>query len=514
MKQRQKDTRHAPTQWAVVAIILLLIAVSTVSATAEPLSQNRHIFFTVANDAGVKYDFDGSAYGTEGNNNTYYIKADGGGLNELHITADPAAPYGQVTTSENQSGTFYVSNTGGRGFDDTIIILLAVNGTVPDDFAVHIKTSGYNWTPSSVNGQAPTDYTYVEGAVDETFTKEDFTYGPQTWKPGPGAIGAVGLPLYEYQDVSDTSNTFSLMFIDLYAGNMKTSNFPDLTDEGQGAAKVEYSFENLETFATFNAYGWCLAANQAQGISWTNRVNAAGETTIGTSSYAVIGVPSALTADFTATPLSGDAPLNIQFTDASSGSPTSWAWDFENDGIVDSTEQSPSHTYTAAGTYTVNLTVTNAAGTNSTVKAGFINATSGGTAPGPIASFTGTPRVGTTIPLTVNFTDQSTGDPTRWLWDFGDGSNSTDQNPSHTYSALGTYQVNLTVIKSEGLNTCSKSGYIAVVTQAPISNPQYTNIYVANDEGVKRDVPNGAPAGTYQYVPNTYFVDFDVGGGD
>ena len=437
MKQRQRDTRHAPVLWAVVATILLLIAVSTASATAEPLPQNRHIFFTVANDAGVKYDFDGSVYGTEGNNNTYYIKADGGGLNELHITADPSAPYGQVTTSEDQSGTFYVSNTGGRGFDDTIVLLLAVNGTVPDDFAVHIKTSGYNWTLSSVTNQAPTDYAYVEGAVDETFTKKDFTYGPQTWKPGPGAIGPVGLPLYEYQDVSDTGNTFSLMFIDLYAGNLKTSNFPDLTDEGRGAVKVEYSFENLETFAAFNAYGWCLAANQAQGISWTNRVNAAGETTIGTSSYAIVGVPAALTADFTANVTSGEAPLAVQFTDASTNSPTSWAWDFENDGVVDSTEQNPTFTYTTAGTYTVNLTATNAGGSDAAVKTGYITVGSGGSGgDAPVANFTANVTSGK-APLAVQFTDASTGTGTSWAWDFeNDGVvDSTEQNPTFTYTA-------------------------------------------------------------------------------
>jgi len=278
-----------------LSVLFLLFAACIAPVAADPLTQNRHIFIDVANDIGVKYDLDGGVYGT-GNNGTYYIKADGGGLNELHITADPASQYGQVTTSNDQSGTFYVSNTGGRGFDDTIVLLLAVNGTVPDDFAVHIKSSGYTWTPSTVINQAPTNYTYVEGAVDETFTKEDFIYGPQTWKPGPGAIGPVGLPLYEYQDVSDTNNTFSLMFIDLHAGNLKTSNFVGLTDDGQGALKVEYSFENLETFAAFNAYGWCLAANQAQGISWTNRVNAAGETMFGTSGHSVVGIPRILTS--------------------------------------------------------------------------------------------------------------------------------------------------------------------------------------------------------------------------
>ncbi|QYZ78495.1 PGF-pre-PGF domain-containing protein [Methanofollis formosanus] len=255
-----------------------------------PMSQNRHIFIDVANDAGVKYNLDGAVYGVW-NNNTYYMKADGGGLNALHITADPATPTGQVTTSGNQSGTFYVSDTGGRGFNDDMVLLLAVNGSVPDDFAVHIKSSGYTWTPNPVRNQPPTNYTYVEGLVDETFTKEDFIYGPQTWKPGPGAIGPVGLPLYEGQDVGDAGNTFSLMFIDLNAGTLKDGRFAGLDDDGRGAVKVEYSFENLETFAAFNGYGWCLAANQGQGISWTNQV--AG---IGASGYSVVGIPRFLTS--------------------------------------------------------------------------------------------------------------------------------------------------------------------------------------------------------------------------
>jgi PGF-pre-PGF domain-containing protein len=266
------------------------ITVTTSSATVAPMSQNRHIFINVANDAGVKYNLDGAVYGAW-NNNTYYIKADGGGLNELHITADASADRGQVTTSGNQSGVFYLSNTGGRGFDDTIVLLLAVNGTIPDDFAVHIKTSGYTWTPNPIKNQPPTSYDYVESAVNEIFTKEDFIYGPQNWKPGPGAIGPVGLPLYESQDVSDANNTFNLMFIDLNAGNLKFTKFVGLSDDGQGAVKVEYSFENLETFAAFNGYGWCLAANQGQGISWTNL-----PTGSGASGYSVVGIPQVFTS--------------------------------------------------------------------------------------------------------------------------------------------------------------------------------------------------------------------------
>ena len=69
-------------------------------------------------------------------------------------------------------------------------------------------------------------------------------------------------------------------------------------------------------------------------------------------------------ANFTATPVTGTAPLAVRFTDTSTGSPTSWAWSF-GDGQT-STLRNPNHTYAAAGTYTVSLTVSNAAGQSGT----------------------------------------------------------------------------------------------------------------------------------------------------
>ena len=80
-------------------------------------------------------------------------------------------------------------------------------------------------------------------------------------------------------------------------------------------------------------------------------------------------------ANFTANRTSGTAPLAVQFTDASTGTVSSYAWDFNNDGNVDSTAQSPSYTYSAPGTYTVNLTVTGPGGSDSEVKVGYITAT-------------------------------------------------------------------------------------------------------------------------------------------
>jgi PKD repeat protein len=82
-------------------------------------------------------------------------------------------------------------------------------------------------------------------------------------------------------------------------------------------------------------------------------------------------------ADFSGSPLSGGAPLNVSFTDLSTGSPTSWSWDF-GDGIGTSTAQNPSYTYSNAGTYSVTLTVSNSYGSDSQQKVDYITVTSGG----------------------------------------------------------------------------------------------------------------------------------------
>ncbi|MDH2445425.1 PKD domain-containing protein [Amnibacterium sp. CER49] len=89
--------------------------------------------------------------------------------------------------------------------------------------------------------------------------------------------------------------------------------------------------------------------------------------------------PGAPQAAFTADPVSGAAPLPVALTDTSTGSPTSWSWDFGDGGT--STVQDPSHTYATAGTYPVTLTATNATG-SSTAR----TTVTASTAPQPIAS--------------------------------------------------------------------------------------------------------------------------------
>ena len=80
-------------------------------------------------------------------------------------------------------------------------------------------------------------------------------------------------------------------------------------------------------------------------------------------------------AAFTADVTGGAAPLTVRFTDQSTGDPTAWAWDFNNDNVTDSHLQNPSHTYDVAGGYTVKLTVTNASGSDSKLRTDYITVT-------------------------------------------------------------------------------------------------------------------------------------------
>jgi PKD repeat protein len=175
-------------------------------------------------------------------------------------------------------------------------------------------------------------------------------------------------------------------------------------------------------------------------------------------------------AAFTGTPLSGIAPLDVMFTDSSTGtSITNRRWDF-GDGNVSNyvVATNPSHRYSSAGIYSVNLTVTNSGGSNSRLRSNYISVNSPPSA--PVAAFTGTPLSGI-APLDVIFTDSSTGTSiTNRRWDFGDGNVSNyaiATNPSHRYTSSGAYAVTLTVTNAGGSDSEIRSNYIRVIQITP-----------------------------------------------
>ena len=125
----------------------------------------------------------------------------------------------------------------------------------------------------------------------------------------------------------------------------------------------------------------------------------------------------------------------------------------------------PSHVYTVAKDYRVNLTVWNSqwpdltSTATATVRVYDV----------PVASFTAD-RVTGQAPLPVNFTDTSTGNPYSWLWNFGDGTTSSARNPpTHTYSAPGNYTVMLRVKNPAGSSTTTRVITVLPSRPSPIS---------------------------------------------
>lgn len=185
-------------------------------------------------------------------------------------------------------------------------------------------------------------------------------------------------------------------------------------------------------------------------------------------------------ADFSGTPTSIFTGQSVSFTDLSSQNPTSWSWDF-GDGN-NSTQQNPSHTYTAPGVYTVSLTASNADGSGTETKVDYITVVN---PTAPTADFSGTPTT-VTVGGSVDFTDLSTGVPSGWNWTFTGGtpSTSTAQNPTGiTYNATGLYQVSLTATNAYGNDTETKTAYIEVVSGATIAVP----ISTGNDDVEERN---------------------------
>jgi PKD repeat protein len=175
--------------------------------------------------------------------------------------------------------------------------------------------------------------------------------------------------------------------------------------------------------------------------------------------------PAPLAVTATANPSSGAPPLAVNFTSFVSGgtAPYGYAWTF-GDGSSGSTAANPSHTYSAAGSYTARVSVTDAKGNATSFPLTIVVSV-----PPLTATATRSPASGY-APLTVNFTGAAGGGvPTyTYSWDFGDASPlSTTQNPSHNYTAVGSYTATLTVTDSAA--TTATSSVTVTVTLQPLT---------------------------------------------
>jgi gliding motility-associated-like protein len=198
-------------------------------------------------------------------------------------------------------------------------------------------------------------------------------------------------------------------------------------------------------------------------------------------------------ANFTVDKIAGCSPLTVTFTSTSTGNPTSYFWTFGNGNT--STNQNPSATYVQPGTYNVTLTVTNGSGTDSKTVTSFITVYAN-----PVAKFIASPVSGC-VPLSVTFTDQTTGPAaiSSWTWDFGNGNTGNTKNPNNNYAVAGTFDVTLAVKDVNGCeNNTTKPAYISATPGFTADFSSLNNIACSAPATINFTSTVSTP-GTYTY---------------
>lgn len=177
-------------------------------------------------------------------------------------------------------------------------------------------------------------------------------------------------------------------------------------------------------------------------------------------------------ANFTGSPVSGCSPLVVNFTNLSTGA-TSYHWDFGNNNT--SVLANPSTTYTQPGTYTVTLIAYSGPNSDTKTITNYITVHNN-----PIVDFSANNLAGcpgTNVSFTNNSNPQVPG-PATYYWDFGDGNWATTQNPSHTYTTPGYYNVTLSVTNAQGcISTLVKPTYIHIYTPPNVHFNATTTVY-------------------------------------
>ena len=218
-----------------------------------------------------------------------------------------------------------------------------------------------------------------------------------------------------------------------------------------GPGNLSYAW-NLGNGVTSNATD--PATTYPSNTSYTVSLTAQSDLGCSQTTQQVISFPPANPVITSPDSACTNSPVN--FANGSTPTPSASLWDF-GDG-TGSNSPGPSKSYPAAATYTVKLVNTYASCADSITKAVVI-------VNNPVANFTAsTTTTGCQAPFTVTFKDQTTPGASAWLWNFGDGNTSTLQNPSHTYTSTGSFDVTLTATSSVGCsNTITKPQFVQII---------------------------------------------------
>jgi PKD repeat protein len=392
-------------------------------------------------------------------------------------------------------------------------------------------TAAYTATPTS--GDAPLTVNFTDtstpGTSPITSWSWDFGDGGSSTLQSPSHVYAVGT--YDVKltvtTADGTDNENKVDFISVTPAPVApTVDFSAAPKDGFMPLGVTFSDLSTNGGASITSWAWTFgdggtSTSQNPTHNFTTEgafnvtltaTNSAGPGTLTKTSYITTHhVPVAPVAAFVGSPTSGDAPLTVNFTDqstAGSAPISSRSWEFGVGGT--STATNPSHTYNTPGSYFVSLSVTTADGADTDNKSNYIQVNVPPTA--PTANFTSDQTNGF-IPLAVSFTDGSTDGGstiTSWRWTFGDGGTSTAQNPSHTYTVPGIYNVKLRVANAVGPDSTTKSGYITANVVPVPPTAAYTATPTSGDAPLTVNFTDTSTAGTSPIT--SWLWDFGDGG--
>ena len=281
-------------------------------------------------------------------------------------------------------------------------------------------------------------------------------------------LGAQTSP-YTYNFTNVTSDQSILAqftgYYSNYAINSSSNEWSDIVPYGNNS----YPVYSNQTFINQGKPGSTLAGLQIDNIPVAVADNYTFTNLTKDHSIHVNGgpKPGQVHIFFNASSRYGQMPLSVTFNDQSLGSPTSYYWQF-GDG-TNNTTANPVHTYGMPGIYTVTLRAENNQSGGYGVWSNFITVTRDAIpepTPTPVPSelspaFIVTPQNGT-VPLLIQCIDQSTGNPVSWIWDFGDGTVSTQQNPTHQYVKTGKFSVTLLVQNKNYSGSLTKPDIVTI----------------------------------------------------
>jgi len=442
--------------------------------TSNPVNNGvwHHVVATQSTTDGMKLYLDGQLVGTNGQTDAqdysgfWRVGGDNnwGSAPYFNGTIDDAAVYGQVLTPAQVANHFNLGNT-----------VVATN-----------KAPVASFTSSS---------TYLAASFTNTSTDPDGTIAASEWNFGDSsaasseaspshtyaAAGTYTVSLKVTDDKGETNVVTNQVTVTAPPANVPPTAGFAITSQNQLAISVDGS-GSADSDGTIVGYAWNFGDNgTANGLTASHTYTAAGSYTVTlevtddkgakttTTQTVTVSAPvnQAPVANFTLTPAQLTVTVDGSGSTDPDGSVASYAWNYGDGGTATGAKPA-AHTYGAAGTYTITLTVTDNKGAQNSSSQPVTVAAPPANNP-PSAGFQQTVN-GLTANLNSTSTDQD-GQIVSWAWNFGDNTTDTGEAVVKTYAAGGTFQVTLTVTDNSGASATSTQNVTVTDPVAPNQSP-------------------------------------------